>query len=246
MLSKNTLKLVKSLQIKKYRQEHQLFLVEGKKSVLELAHSNFVIKTIFCTEAFQEQYLTNSNLKYEDLQIATENELASLGSFDTNNTVIALVKMPPKQLKTYENNFTLVLDNVQDPGNLGTIIRTADWFGVKQIICSLTTVDVFNPKVIAASMGSFTRVEMLYEDLEKVLFDFKSKKYQIYGAYMNGENLKTINATEKLVLIMGNEANGISEKYLPFIDKKISIEGKGNTESLNVSIACAIILYQIT
>lgn len=241
MLSKSTIKLIKSLQIKKFRIEHQLFLVEGRKSVLEILHSNYSVVKIVTTAKFALEYL-GKDMSDFIIEYTDEDTLSSIGNYERNSAVLAIVKFKPSEVENLNDNIILALDTIQDPGNFGTIVRTADWFGIKNIICSPTTVDLYNPKVIAASMGSFTRINIQYCDLESKLKYLKNQEFAILGAFMDGKEIEKTE-TMKSVIIMGNEAQGVSENLWPLINQKISIRGIGNTESLNVAVASGIILH---
>ncbi len=242
MISKRWSKLIKSLQVKKYRKEHKAFLVEGAKSLLEVLNSDLIIQQLFCTHSFFEEYkqLIVSKVSYE---IVTSGELEKNGTFSSNNGGLAVVSIPDTHNIFIEDNYTLVLDNVNDPGNLGTIIRIADWYGIQQIICSPTTADVYNPKVITASMGSFTRVNVFYKNLLD-LFD-QNPEIPVYGAFLEGEDVHQESFAPSGFLVMGNEANGISQEVEEKVSNKISIPSYGEAESLNVAIATAVILDNI-
>jgi RNA methyltransferase, TrmH family len=242
MISKSWLKLIKSLQIKKFRLKEGLFIVEGAKSVLEVLNSSFQIEQIFCTESFLAQHTFQLKKVQNIIQIVDEKELEDLGTFSTNNAVLAVVQLKnEKELKANTNEFALVLDEVKDPGNLGTIIRIADWYGIKKIICSRDTVDYYNPKVISSTMGSFTRVEMMYTDLEIFLAGLE-EGIPVLGAFMEGENIHNAKLPSSGYIIMGNESSGISREVEKRVNKKITIPRFGEAESLNVAIATAIIL----
>ena len=203
MIGKKTLKYIKSLQLKKYRKAEQCFLVEGAKSVLELLASDYKIRTVFATSVFlnqQKQFLSRKNITIVEV---SEEALAAAGTYKTNNAAIALVEMKENAPLKIEGAFSLVLDQVKDPGNLGTIIRIADWYGIKNIICSLDCADRYNPKVIAASMGSFTRINLFYTDLETYL---EKCNMTVYGAYLNGENIHHCAFKKEGLLLMGNES----------------------------------------
>ena len=170
---------------------------------------------------------------------AGADELAALGTFKTNEAALAVAEMKPDiSLKAGKDEYVLMLDELNDPGNLGTIIRIADWFGIKKIICSENTVDFYNPKVIAAAKGSFTRVQAHYTDLYHFL---KANNMPVYGADMEGAPVHSYSFTKGGYLLMGNEANGIDPKLLPFVTEKLSIPGWGGAESLNVAVATAIL-----
>jgi len=233
MLSAEKKKYVKALQRKKFRDLNQCFVVEGVKMVSELLNSDFKVHDIYATKSW---FKKNSSFYAQEI---SEKELKSISSLKTPNEVLAVVQYQQINDKI-NSNFSIVLDKIQDPGNIGTIIRTADWFGVEQIICSKDTVDCYNSKVIQATMGSLFRVKIIYCDLKKFLSTHKKSK--VYGALLNGENVfqKKLQVNDAL-LIMGNESKGISEDLLPFITDKISIPKFGKAESLNVATATAIL-----
>ena len=235
MITKNQIKFIKGLSLKKNRIEHQCFIVEGEKSVLELLASDFEIIDLYVTNSWK----TKTDLA-EITQI-TNNELLRISNLKSPNKVLAVVKIPmAKQEK--KGGVTLVLDSINDPGNLGTIIRLCDWFGVQQIICSKDTVDVYNPKVIQASMGSLFRINLIYTDLKDYL---QKVNTPIFGTFMNGSNIKDLELPKDLHLILGNEANGISEEVASLITNRIAVKNIGlKTESLNVAMATAIFLHE--
>lgn len=236
-ISKNQLKLITSLSQKKYRQKHQLFIAEGVKVVEELMASSFTVETLFCTEP-----IFNGTSDEKKIWVS-EMELKKISTLKTPNKVLALFKTP-KQKEIKNTGLTIALDAINDPGNLGTIIRLCDWFGVTQLICSKDTVDCYNQKVVQASMGSVTRVSVIYTDLESYL---KNAKLPTFIADMVGENIYTANLPEEGILVMGNEANGVSENIKKTVSNKISIPRFGaiqKTESLNVATATAILLSE--
>lgn len=223
---------------KKFRQKYNLFLVEGNKIICELFESNFKIKEIFSTDP---QKLDRTDVPVTHV---SENELKKVSFLKTPKDSIAVCHLNSEQ-KMEDQNVQLVLDGIQDPGNLGTIIRLADWFGIEQIICSNDTVDFYNPKVIQASMGSFTRVNMVYCDLVEYLSETENINI---GTDMEGENIYTFQRPEKINLILGNEGNGMRPETEKLLQKNISIPRFGksqSTESLNVSMAAGIILGQL-
>jgi len=237
MLSKNQIKLINSLKKKKNRIQYNFFIAEGIKVVEELISSKFDLHKLFCTS----EYLPKFSL--EDRQIITNKELNSISSFSSPNQVLAIFEIPKsEQIKNKE--LTLVLDEINDPGNLGTIIRLCDWYGVDQIVCSTNTVDCYNPKVVQASMGSLSRVSINYCDLTNFLQDATRP---IFGALLHGENVYKSLLPKSSILVMGNEAKGISEDILNLITNKLTIPQFGeiqNTESLNVATATAILLSE--
>lgn len=237
MLSKNQVKFINSLKKKKIRQTNQLFLAEGIKVVEELVKSSFKLYKIYATESYLNP------LKLTDLQIITEKELGNISEFTNPNQVIGIFEIP-KEKEPQNNGLTVVLDGINDPGNLGTIIRLCDWFDIAQLICSENTVDCFNPKVVQASMGSLTRVAIHYLNLN----DYLSKQARVvYGTLLHGENIYNLKPEVNSVIVLGNEANGISDSIKALIQHKITIPQFGEkqqTESLNVATAAAIFLSE--
>jgi TrmH family RNA methyltransferase len=234
MLSINQKKYVNSLKQKKFRTQHNSFVVEGVKLIDELLYSGYKIEAIYATTTWIEK-----NPTIDCIEIS-EKELNSISSLKTPNQIIAVVKQQENQLADVNSDLTIALDKIQDPGNLGTIIRTADWFGVKNIVCSEDTVDIYNPKVIQATMGSFFRVNIIYTNLSE--FFSNNKDLTVYGALLEGDNVyKTELKSKGAVLLMGNESKGISKEIIPFVTDKISIPKFGKAESLNVATATAII-----
>ncbi len=240
VITKNEIKFIKSLQLKKNRQEHSLFFVEGAKSVLEALASDFTVEKVFATEEFATQ-IPRAKLREFKLEICPERDLVAMGTFESNNAALALLQFKNAAPIT-ENNLTLLLDDISDPGNLGTIIRTADWFGIKDIVCSPNTTDFYSPKVINATMGSFTRINLLYQDLNVFL---KQNKRTVYGAFLEGTKLGTSALERNSVLVIGNEAKGISKEVERYVNTKVTIPGAGHTESLNASVAAAILMYAL-
>jgi TrmH family RNA methyltransferase len=240
MFTKNQAKLIKSLDEKKNRVELGLFLVEGEKSVSELLDSDFEIELLLTTTEFFEKFGEKIREKSKSYEIVNQFELEKVGTFATNDAALAVVKQKiNKSPEIKKNEVVIVLDEIKDPGNLGTIIRIADWYGIDNIVASKNTVDFYNPKVITATKGSFTRVNMFYTDLN----DFLSKtKLPILGAFLNGENIHETKFPVSGILVMGNESNGVSKEIEILITKKITIPAYGKAESLNVAIATAIIL----
>jgi TrmH family RNA methyltransferase len=243
MLSKSQISLLTSLQHKKFRREHGLFLVEGYKSVIEFTSSGYQVDTIFHTPAIVPKMLNLSrNINFQEISMK---DIEKISTLKTPQEVIGLVKIPLWPTLNYnglKHRFSLVLDNIQDPGNMGTIIRTADWFGIADIICSEDTVDVYNPKVVQATMGSLARVNVHYVNLEQVLPQIK---LPLYGAMLDGQNMYTTNFGDEGLLVMGNEGNGVSPVIERLINTKITIPRAGKAESLNVAIATAILCSEI-
>jgi TrmH family RNA methyltransferase len=240
MLSKNRIKFLKSLHQKKQRYEAQAFLVEGEKSLSELLVSDFEILELFITDAFFQKFENNILSKAKTYAIVKNTELESAGSLQSQSAGIAVVRMPVNQAPIIrEGEYVLVLDNIQDPGNLGTIVRLADWYDIRHIICSSDTVDIYNPKTISATMGSFTRVGLFYTDLMAFL---QANTISVYGTLLAGTNLHQIHfEPQGGLIILGNEAHGISPHLLPYIHTKLTIPRIGQAESLNVAMATAVI-----
>lgn len=236
-LSKNQVKLISSLQQKKFRLKHQLFVAEGIKVVKELLTSSFELDTLFVVSGKENIF---SNV---DCQLISSDELKKVSSLKTPNEVLALFKIPEASMvKT--DGLIVALDGINDPGNLGTIIRLCDWFGISQLVCSKNTVDCYNSKVVQASMGSLPRVQINYVDLLPYLNSNSSEKFI---ADMNGAEVYKTSLPSNGVLIMGNEANGISQELREMKFNKLTIPRFGQiqeTESLNVATATAILLSE--
>lgn len=233
-------KRIKSLHQKKNRKEEGLFLVEGEKSILELIDSDFEIEKLYITHELLEKHKEVLSPAKNLIELISVGEIAKMSSLEFNDTGIAVVKQ--KENREFEINnkdIILVLDDIRDPGNLGTIIRTADWYGVTKIVCSPTTAEFYNMKTISATMGSFTRVQIFYTELSDFL---KQTNLPIVGALLDGENAHTFSFPESGVLLMGNESNGISDSVISLITHKVTIPKYGNAESLNVAIATAVLL----
>ena len=239
MISKNQLKQLRALSQKKQRKLQNLFLVQGEKNVLELFNSTLVTKQLFATPEFIKKHdlLLNHTFVVE----ASEEELAKASTLVSNNAAIAIVETPiPPQAKS--SGITLVLDGISDPGNLGTIIRVADWYGINELILSADCADPYNPKVISATMGSFTRVSIVQTDLESY---FANQIRPVYGAYLEGNSIHSTSFESDLILVMGSESHGIRSDIATSITNKITIPAFGDAESLNVAMATGIILDNI-
>jgi TrmH family RNA methyltransferase len=237
MLSKNQIKLITSLQQKKYRKQEQLFFAEGVKVVQELLQSNFELQDLFTTK---QDFISVSKTKVHAISDA---ELKKISALATPNSCLAVFKIP-KDKEMKESGLILALDDVRDPGNLGTIIRLCDWFGIETLFCSDETVDIYNPKVVQATMGSISRVNVVYGDLENFLV---KTKLTVFGTFMDGKNIYKESLLKEGIIVMGNEANGISEAVEKLVTDRIAIPRFGNlqiTESLNVATATAIILSE--
>jgi TrmH family RNA methyltransferase len=230
-------KFIKSLQVKKYRKQEQCFVVEGAKSVQELLTSEFEIVLLLVTKEFR----ANNRLPMSAEIIEVDaNELESLGEFQSNDSALAVARM--RQLTNLEpdpTEFVLVLDDIRDPGNLGTIIRTAEWFGITKILASEETADFYSPKVISATMGSFTRCKIMYTDLATYLTGKKGSR--VFGAFLDGTDVHKVDFGRGGFIIIGNESRGISKELEDLITDRITIPKYGNAESLNAAMATGII-----
>ncbi|WP_442265249.1 TrmH family RNA methyltransferase [Tenacibaculum sp. ZS6-P6] len=237
-LSKNQIKLINSLRQKKYRKINQLFIAEGIKVVNELLQSSLKVNTIFATEDYQldEKYAKITT-------IISEKELKKITTLKTPNKVLGVFYIP-EESKIEDRGLVIALDAINDPGNLGTIIRLCDWFGVQKLVCSIDTVDCYNQKVIQSTMGSISRVDISYEDLGNYL---ETTTLPTFIADMDGENVYKTTLPKEAVLVMGNEANGVSESIRKIIQNKLTIPrfGESNqTESLNVATATSILISE--
>lgn len=243
MLSKAQISLINSLKNKKFRKEHHLFIVEGIKSVQEFLDSTYLIQQLYMTEdASAKLGKIPQNIKSEQI---SSSDFAKISQLMNPQGVLALVKIPEENLQIINestNEHVIVLDNIQDPGNLGTIIRTAEWFGIRKIICSTDTVDVYNPKVVQATMGSLARIQIQYTDLELFLQQYSGKKF---GAFLNGKNIYETDFGSSGLIILGNEGNGISESIQALLDEAVTIPRMGNAESLNVAVATTVFCSEI-
>jgi TrmH family RNA methyltransferase len=240
MLSKAKIKYIRSLELKKFRNEYKTFVAEGNKLVEDLLFS-FECELLIAKSSWMA---TQGNIPAKELLVADEGDLEKVSFLKSPQDVIAVFRQPNYLIDNVDtdNNLVLVLDGVQDPGNLGTIIRIADWFGIGDVVCSLDTADVFNPKTVQATMGAVSHVKVHYTDLE----DFLSKqKTPIYGTFLEGENFYKKDLTRSGIIVMGNEGNGIRQNIEPFINEKLYIppypSDHETTESLNVAVATAIV-----
>ena len=237
MVSKNQIKFITSLQHKKYRITHHFFIAEGVKVIQEFLDSNYVLEHLYETDFLFEQVSASQKT------LIKEDDMNRITAFSSASSCLAIFKIP-NPTKITDNGLIVALDDIRDPGNVGAIIRLCDWFGISQIVCSQETVDVYNPKVIQATMGSISRVNINYIDLK----DYVSKsKLPVYGTFMEGNNVYSEELPEEAIIILGNEANGISKELEKIIENKLSIPRFGSiqkTESLNVASAAAIFLSE--
>jgi RNA methyltransferase, TrmH family len=238
MLSRNEVKYIQSLRHKKNRDEEGLFVAEGVKIISELIHADFDLKKIYAVKNWID---LNANIN--NVTEISEAELKKISNFETPNKVLVIVhQRRPATIPDLKNKITLLLDGIQDPGNLGTILRTADWFGIDNIIASDDTADIYNPKVVQATMGSIVRINFFYTDLKAFL---SVNKIVVWGAVLDGENISATAKSKECLLIIGNESQGIRSDIQPYIQKRISIPKKGNAESLNAAVATGIILWKL-
>ena len=236
MVSDKQIKIIKSLKLKKNRIKHNLFVAEGDKTILELITAGFNINSLYSVNR-QIEGVKNSVIQLSKPEL---NKISNLSNPKNSLGVFEI----PKPKKINYNKLIIGLDNISDPGNLGTIIRLCDWFGVEDLICSFDTVDCYNPKVVQASMGSISRVNITYLDLQKTL---ENKSLKTYGTYMQGDSIFEIDEIKNGVILFGNEANGINPNLSKVIDKRLSIPRFGKlkkTESLNVANALSIVLSE--
>ena len=244
MLSKSQIGLLKSLQQKKFRREHGLFLVEGYKSVTEFAGSAYQIESVYHTPGAAT--LLNKLPKELNFQEISDSELQKISSLAAPQQVAALVKIPrwpALNVQELQGRFSIVLDGIQDPGNLGTIIRTADWFGISHLICSEDTVEAYNPKVVQATMGSLARVRVHYTHLPEIL---PALQLPVYGALLHGSSIYHTDFGNEGLIVMGNEGNGLRPEVERLVTHAVTIPRMGEAESLNVAVATAIFCSELS
>lgn len=243
MISKNQIKYIHQLELKKFRKQEGLFIAEGHKVVGDLLRAGFKPRQIFAVQDWITDNSSQLSVLYSQLSEVNLEELTRLSLLQHPQQVLALFPIPDEQtIPSPKNALSILLDNVQDPGNLGTIIRIADWFGIDTIYCSLGTVDAWNPKVVQATMGSIARVHIKYVD-PQLLFDSLPDKFPVYGTFLDGDNIYTQQLSQQGIIVMGNEGNGISDAVRSRVTHKLLIPDfhKGDTaDSLNVAIATAI------
>jgi TrmH family RNA methyltransferase len=242
MVSKQQLSLARSLHQKKFRQMYGKFLVEGDKLVRELLNSSFKIDTIFCLKTWQ---LPSQRINAHVIEVS-EAELRKIATHENPDEVVAIACIPVQanenEIPHLNNGLYLLCDNLNDPGNAGTIIRTAEWFGVAAVFFSENSVDIYNPKVVSAAKGSLFRVACSVAPATELL---KANKHlKVYGTFMEGDNIYSANIQSHAFIVIGNEANGISEEVRPWVNQKITIPSFGKAESLNAAIATAVVLSE--
>lgn len=255
MISSAQLKLFRSLRQKKYRDLHRLFMVEGEKIVMELAESSmensFQIREIYATPEWKEDHSSLMNDREPSISEASQSEIKKVSNLVTPQPVIALVSMPKASFNVEEllHAPVLAFESIRDPGNLGTIIRTADWFGIRHIVCTPDSTDLFNPKVVQSTMGAIARVQVHYLELESLLKSREMQSKTVLGTYMEGENIYETSLEPDSLILFGNESRGLTGRFDPYIRRKISIpsfspDGKGS-ESLNVASSVAVICSEL-
>ena len=240
MISKSELKLIRALKSKKQRDKLNLFVAEGAKLVEHFVSKGVVAKYMFHLDVY------HGSLSSESKAVSAK-EMRSICSLESASPILAVFEKP-KYKSDFSSNLLLALDDVRDPGNMGTIIRLADWFGISTLFCSPNCVDVFNSKVVQSTMGSLSNVNIIHQELNEVFNDVKEKGFYVLGAEMNGTALSDFKTTQKIMLVMGNEANGINLQNQKFLDESVTIE-KANTceaESLNVAMATSILLGRLS
>ncbi|WP_258098346.1 TrmH family RNA methyltransferase [Marinoscillum pacificum] len=242
MVSKKQSKFIKSLKIKKYRSKEMCFFVEGRKNTVEGIASGLSLKYLLATSEFLKD--NESELQFVESQVieCSPSDLKELGTFTTNNDCLAVFEIPEVSREIDFSDHVIVLDGVSDPGNLGTIIRTLDWYGINQLVCSADTTDLYSPKVLNATMGSYTRVRVYYQDLKEFLKDIPNPSY---GADLEGIPLPELKSEKPIVLVMGSESHGISNSIGNLLTGKVTIPKIGEAESLNVAIATGILCHHL-
>lgn len=243
MITKNTIKQVASLKQQKFRKELSLFVVEGRKMVEELLRSNLKTDGLYATEAFLSE-----NPAFSSAEIVTETQMEQMSGQDTPPGILAVVHIPEQGEIVPTSRIILALDGIANPGNMGTLLRTAEWFGIHDMVCSTDCVEPWNPKVVQATMGSLFRVKVWKTDLKTFLQQSQTHGKAIYGALLQGENLFKMKGNKEGILLIGSESHGIREEILPYITHPITIPraSGSQTESLNAAVAGAILMAEMT
>ncbi len=252
MLSKPTKQFVRSLKIRKFREASRSFIIEGTRSVMDILHSGLTIHSVYATPAWLQKYHAHLADMTDRCVIISEQEMKAISSLTTPQDVLAVAGIPESILNpaALAGELVLMLDEIRDPGNLGTIIRTADWFGIRYIICSTGCVDVYNPKVVQATMGSIARVQVYYTSLSSFL-QHHNPSLTVYGCLLDGTDIRSARLEQKGIILLGNESNGISPQLLPFVQIKLTIPSfiphpdmsSGGADSLNAAQACSIVCF---
>jgi TrmH family RNA methyltransferase len=250
MLSKTKIKFINSLQIKKNRDKEKLFVIEGDKLVKEFLSAKVPVKLLIAKNDFLRELPSLPGSNVSNIEEATFEELKQISSLKTPHNALAVVNMPETEfdLSSILKQYCIALDFIQDPGNLGTIIRAAGWFGIKNIICSPDCVDAYNPKVVQAGMGALLHVNIFYYDLKMLLGAAHEHSATVFGTVLGGKSVYKHKLDSKGIILLGNESKGISPELFPFIDEKISIPkfsiAKEGIDSLNVSMAASIVFSE--
>ncbi|MBP6979239.1 MAG: RNA methyltransferase [Lentimicrobiaceae bacterium] len=252
MLPKPTIQFLRSLKIRKFREESRSFTVEGTKSVTDILNSHLNIRTIYASQSWLKKYAHQLSDITDRCVPVSEKEMNAISSLTTPQEVLGVVEIPETLMESSEmaGELVLMLDEIRDPGNLGTIIRTADWFGIRFIVCSSGCVDAYNPKVVQATMGSIARVQMHYTDLGDFLRNH-NPSLTVYGCLLDGSDIRTTRLEQQGIILLGNESTGISPHLLPFIQVKLTIpsfphsfgNSSGAANSLNAAQACSIVCF---
>jgi TrmH family RNA methyltransferase len=250
MISKNRIKFIMSLQKKKVRDEECLYVIEGDKLVREFIGAGIPLRALIAKPEFINAIPAGLLATVKEIEDVSYNELKKISTLKTPHNALALVPMPERKLEEVDvvSQLCVALDFVQDPGNLGTIIRAAGWFGIRNIICSHDCVDVYNPKVIQASMGALLHVNVYYSDLEKLFIFAAENNTPIFGTMLDGESIYSHRLDNKGIILLGNESRGISEKLMPYITERIMIPrfsiAKFGIDSLNVGMAASVVFSE--
>ncbi len=237
MVAKAELKLIKSLKSKKYRTREGKFTVEGLKNVKELLNSNFEVEMVVCSEEYSNHFTNFPHF------VISKSQLNSISSFVNNETCLAVAKLRSfDEVNINYSDHLIVLDGVRDPGNLGTIIRSLDWFGFDQVICSPDCADFYNPKTITASMGSFARITPYYTSLEAFVSNYHGRSYSLT---LDGDPIEQSQLGKPSLFVLGSESHGISDKLLSLIPDQLTISRYGKAESMNVAMVSSILMYHL-
>jgi TrmH family RNA methyltransferase len=250
MISKNRTKFIVSLRQKKIRDKERLFVIEGDKLIREFLLTGIHLKELYAKPEFLDSLPADQNLLIDEIEEVSYEELKMISTLKTPHNTLAVVRMPESKMDITQifNQVCAALDFVQDPGNLGTIIRAAAWFGIRNIICSSNCVDVYNPKVIQASMGAILHVNVYYTDLKMFLIMANEENIPVFGTMLEGKSIYSQKLDNKGIILLGNESKGISDELIPYINHKIMIPGFSDSmpgiESLNVSMAASIVFSE--
>jgi len=250
MISKNRIKYIRSLQDKKARDEEQLYVIEGDKLIKDYLNSGTRLRLLAAVPEFIALLMPGEKAAIDEIESASFRDLERMSSLKTPHNAIAVVPMPEPASDPIKiaDNILIALDSIQDPGNLGTILRAAAWFGFRYVVCSLNCADLYNPKVIQASMGAMLNVTVWYQDLKKLMEEDVRKEMPVYGTYLEGESVYSSKLGNRGIIMLGNESRGISDDLLPFITTRLLIpkfsSSSHGVDSLNVAMAASVILSE--